>query len=72
MAQPHRCIIGEAVAEVAADLLGAPTLTKQLGDHAAEVIVGVDPASVVTCSSRGGSPMSIEGLISVAGRCIAP
>jgi hypothetical protein len=44
MAQPHRGIIGKAVTKVTADLLRAPPLTKQLGDHTAELIVGVDPA----------------------------
>jgi hypothetical protein len=72
MAQPHRWIIGKAEAKVTADLLRTPPLTKQLGDHAAEVIVGVDPASMVTCSSSGGSPMGIEGLISAAGWRVAP
>jgi hypothetical protein len=60
------------VAEVAADLLRAPPLTKQLGDHAAEVTVRVDPASMVTCSTRGGTPMGAEGLISAAGSRVAP
>jgi DNA-binding IclR family transcriptional regulator len=68
LAQPHRRIIGKAVAEVTADLLRTPPLTKQLGNHSAEVIVGVDSASVMTCSTRGGSPMSIKGLIAAAGR----
>jgi len=67
MAQSHRRIVGEALTKVTADLLRAPPLTKQLGDHAAELIVGLDSASMVTCSTRGGSPMSIEGLISAAG-----
>jgi hypothetical protein len=60
------------VAEVTADLLGAPTLKKQLGDRVTELVVGVDPTAVVTCSSRGGSPVGIEGLISAAGWCVAP
>jgi hypothetical protein len=72
MAQPHRRIIGEAVAKMTADLLRAPPLTKQLGDHVAEVIVGVDPASMVTCSTRGGTPMGIEGLIPAASSRVAP
>jgi hypothetical protein len=72
MAQPHRWIIGETVTKVTADLLRAPPLTEQLGDHTAEVIVGVDPTSMVTRSTRGSSPMGIKGLISTAGWCVAP
>lgn len=50
-----------------ASLLRTPPLTKQLGDHDAELLVGVDPASMVACASRGGSPVGIKGLISAAG-----
>jgi hypothetical protein len=72
MAQPHPGIIGKAVTKMTADLLRAPSLTKQLGDHAAELIVGVDTASMVTCSSRGGSPMGIAGPIPAAGDSVPP
>jgi hypothetical protein len=72
MAQPHRWIIGKAQPQMTADLLRAPTLAKQLGDHGAEVIVGVDPASMVTCSTRGGAPVGIEGPIPTAGYRVAP
>jgi len=60
------------MAQMAADLLRAPSLTKQLGDHGTEAVIGVDPASVVTRTSRGGSSMSIEGLIAAAGWSVAP
>jgi hypothetical protein len=72
MAQPHRWFTRKAVAQVPPDLLRAPPLTKQLGDHGTEAIVGVDPASVTTRSASGGSPMSIEGLIAAAGWRVAP
>jgi hypothetical protein len=72
MAQPHGRVVGKVVAQVTTDLLWAPPPTKQLGDHAAQVIVGVDTASMVTCSSSGGSPMSIEGLIAATGWRVAP
>ena len=49
-------------------MLRTPPLTKQLGDHAAELIVGVDSAFMVACASSVGLPMGIEGLISTAGR----
>ncbi len=55
-----------------ADLLGAPPLTKQLGDHTAEMIVGVDTTSVMTCSSSSGEPMGVEGLIAAASPSVAP
>lgn len=51
-----------------ADLLRAPTLAMQLGDHRAELLVGVGPASM-TCSARGRSPVSIEGLIAARPGC---
>jgi hypothetical protein len=57
---------------VTADLLRAPTLAKKLGDHPAKAIVGVDPAAVVTCSTSGGSPMGIEGLVVAAGWRVTP
>ncbi|OMC39578.1 hypothetical protein A5742_05045 [Mycolicibacterium fortuitum] len=50
---------------MAADLLRAPPLAKQFGDHGAETIVGVDPAWMVTRSTRGSSTVRIEGLIAV-------
>ncbi|MBB5168494.1 hypothetical protein HNP02_008510 [Mycobacterium sp. AZCC_0083] len=71
MTQPHPRVVGEAQSKMTADLLRAPPLEKQLGDHGAKVIADVDPASVVTCSTRGGTPMSIEGLISAAGPRVA-
>jgi len=72
MAQPHRRVVGEAQPKMAADLLRAPPLTKQLGDHAAEMIVDLDPAPVVTCSTRGGAVMSVERAISATGWRVAP
>jgi hypothetical protein len=57
---------------MAADLLRAPPLTKQFDDYTAEVIVAVDPASMVTCSTSGGTPMGVEGLIPAAGCRVTP
>ena len=45
---------------MAADLLGAPAPTQQFSDHPAEVLVGVDPASVMTRTPCGGAPMRRE------------
>ena len=53
----------EAQTQMAADLLRAPTLAEQLSEHAAEVIVGVEAALMVTCSTRGGAPVGVEGLV---------
>jgi hypothetical protein len=60
MTQPHRGIIGEAAAKVAADLLRTPSLPQQLGDHAAELIVGLNLAGLLACSSYGGATMSVD------------
>jgi hypothetical protein len=72
VAQPHRRIIGEAVAKVAADLLRTPPLPQQLGDHPAELIVGRDLAAVLTRSSGGDPTMSLEGAMLTAGCHVAP
>jgi len=56
---------------VAADLLRAPASTEQLGEQGAELVVSVDPASMVTSSARGCPSMGIERLISATGRGIA-
>ena len=58
--------------QVAADLLRAPPTTMQFDAQASELIIGVDLAAVLTCSSRGRSPMRIEGSILTAGRRVAP
>jgi hypothetical protein len=55
-----------------ADLLRAPPLEQQLGDHGAKVIADIDPAPVVTCPPRGGSVMSIERAIPATGDSVAP
>ena len=54
-----------------ADLLWTPPLSEQLGDDAAQLSVGVDTVSMVTCSTRSRVPMSIEGSVSAAGRRVA-
>jgi hypothetical protein len=72
MTQPHRRFVGEAQAKMTADLLRAPPLTKQLGDHAAEVIVDLDPAAGQTCASHGGSVMSVERAIPATADRVAP
>jgi hypothetical protein len=60
------------LAEVSADLLGAPPPKQQLGDHAPEEVVGLDPASVRPCSTLCGTPVSIKGPIPTSGCCVAP
>jgi hypothetical protein len=72
MAQPHRRVIGEAQSKMPADLLRAPSLEKQLGDHGAKVIVDLDPPPVLTCPPYGGALMSIERAISATGDSVAP
>jgi hypothetical protein len=71
MTQPHRWIFGKAQTQMTADLLRAPTLTEQFGNHGAEVIVGIESALMVTCSTRGGAPVGVEGLVAAPGRGVA-
>lgn len=54
-----------------ANLLRTPPLSEQLGDQGAEVLVGLNPPPIVTCSTRSGSPLGIEGLIAAASRGVA-
>ena len=56
---------------MAADLLRAPPLAKQFGNHGAEVVVDVDAALMVACSTRGGASVRIEGLIAAASPGVA-
>jgi hypothetical protein len=70
--QPHRLIVGELDLEVPADLLWAPPLIQELGDNAAQLLVDVDTASMVTGSPSSCVPMSVEGSVSAAGRRVAP
>ena len=72
MAQPHRPITGKTLAQVTADLLRTPPLTKQLGHHSAKLIVGIDPATVLACPPRCSTSMSVEGAIPAAGSHVAP
>ena len=72
MTQPHQGNIGKAQTQVPADLLWAPPRPEQLGDQPAEPIIGVNPTATLTCMSRGGSTMSIEGSVRAARDCIAP
>jgi len=57
---------------MAADLLRAPPPTKQLGDHSAELVVGVDAASVMPRPSRSGASVRLEGLILMRFPSVAP
>jgi len=72
VAQPHRRVVGETLAQMAADLLRAPPLAKQLGHHDAELLVGVQPPAVLTRSTCGSPTMSIEGPIPAPRDGIAP
>ena len=72
MAQPHRRIVGEAQRKVTADLLRAPPLEQQLGDHGAKLFAGLKPPPVVTCSPGGGAAMSVERAIPATGDSVAP
>ena len=71
MAQPHRRVFGKAVAQVAADLLRAPPPKQELGDHGAEVLVGLDTAPMMTCSAHRGATLSVEGAIPAASHRVA-
>ena len=59
------------MAQVAADLLWAPPPKQELGDHGAEVLVGLDPAPMMTCSAHGGAALSVEGAIPAAAHRVA-
>jgi len=72
MTQPHEQVVDQAQSKMTADLLRAPPLTKQLGDHTAELIVGLDSASMPACPPHGGTAMSIERAIPAAGDRVAP
>jgi hypothetical protein len=72
MTQLHGRVVDEAQSKMTADLLRAPPLEKQLGDHTAELAVDVDSASVPACSAHGGAAMSIERAIPAAGDRVAP
>ena len=72
MTQPHGRVVDEAQSKMTADLLRAPPLEKQLGDHTTELAVDVDSASVPACPPHGGAAMSIERAIPAAGDRVAP
>jgi hypothetical protein len=72
MTQPHRRFVGEAQSKMTADLLRAPPLEKQLGDHTTELTADVDSASLPACPPHDGAAMSVERAIPVSGDRVAP
>jgi hypothetical protein len=72
MTQPHGRVVDEAQSQMTADLLRAPPLTKQLGDHSTELAVDVDSAAVPARPPHGGAAMSIERAIPAASDRVAP
>jgi hypothetical protein len=71
VAQPHRGIVGELAAQVAGDLRWAPSLGKQLCDDLAEIRVGLDAATMSTCSTHHGPAVGFKQSVSAVAAAVA-
>ena len=64
MRQPHRRLLGEALAQLPTDLLWAPALFQQLGDDTPQGVVGLDSPVTTSSATRTRATVRLKRPIS--------